>query len=113
MTAIDNGPIGPAGGTLSTSSGDATRTRLGVTRLVGGSDGQITATWDWSATLPATRDVTLRTSLARSDGTGVRRYHYTVPDGAIQSATFSLPADALKDLGDSWTWTQTVIVTGR
>ena len=110
MTALDDGPIGLTGGTL--RAGNMTATRFGVTRRAGGSAGQITATWEWSATLPATPDVTLRSAFARADGTGARHYDYTAQDGAIQEATISLPADALNDLGDSWTWTQTILVDG-
>ncbi len=110
MTALDDGPIGLTDGTL--SADNMTTTRFGVTRRAGGSEGQIRATWEWSATLPATPHVTLRSSFARADGTGARHYDYTAPDGAIQATTISLPADALKDLGDSWTWTQTILVDG-
>ena len=87
-------------------------TRLGVTRRASGLGAQITATWEWSATLPATRGVTLRASFARADGTGARHYDYAAPDAATQEATISLPDDSLKGLGDSWTWTQTILVDG-
>lgn len=110
MTASDDGPLGLTGGTL--SSGNTTTTRLGVTRHASGPGSQITATWEWSALEPATGVVTLRASFARADGTGARHYDYPAPDGAIQAATFSLPDDALKGLGDSWTWTQTILVDG-
>lgn len=110
ISGPDDGPIAPTGGTLST--GNMTTTRLGVTRRAIGPDDQITATWQWSAHAPATGEVTLRTSFARADGGGARHYDYLAPDGAMQEASFSLPADALKGLGDSWTWTQTVLVDG-
>jgi Mce-associated membrane protein len=108
MTAADDGPLGLTGGTL--SSGNTTTTRLGVTRHAIGPGSQITATWEWGALQPATGVVTLRASFARADGTGARHYDYPVPDGAAQAATVSLPDDSLKDLGDSWTWTQTILV---
>ncbi len=110
MTASDDGPIGMTGGTLST--GDATTTRLGVTRHEIGRENQITATWQWSANAPTTGNVTLRASFARADGTSARHYDYAAPDGSMQEASISLPADALNGLGDSWTWTQTVLVDG-
>jgi Mce-associated membrane protein len=110
MTALDNGPLGLTGGTL--SSGNMTTTRLGVTRRASGPGAQITATWEWSALLPATRDIMLRASFARADGTGARHYDYAAPDAATQESTISLPGDSLKGLGDSWTWTQTILVDG-
>ena len=108
MTASDDGPLGLTGGTL--SSGNTTTTRLGVTRHASGPGSQITTTWEWSALQPATSVVTLRASFARADGTGARHYDYPAPDGAAQAATISLPDDSLKGLGDSWTWTQTILV---
>jgi Mce-associated membrane protein len=110
MTALDNGPLGLTGGTL--SSGNMTTTRLGVTRRASGPGAQITATWQWSALLPATRGIMLRASFARADGTGARHYDYAAPDAATQESTISLPGDSLKGLGDSWTWTQTILVDG-
>jgi len=110
MTASDDGPLGLTGGTL--SSGNTTTTRLGVTRHASGPGSQITTTWEWSALQPATSVVTLRASFARADGTGARHYDYPAPDGAAQAATISLPDDSLKGLGDSWTWTQTILVDG-
>ncbi|MEP7018542.1 MAG: RDD family protein [Actinomycetota bacterium] len=110
MTAPDNGPMGLAGGTL--SRGNMTTTRLGVTRHEMGPADEPKATWQWSANAPATGIVTLRASFARADGTSARRYDFAAPDGAMQEASISLPADALKGLGDSWTWTQTVLVDG-
>ena len=109
MTASDDGPLGLIGGTL--SSGNTTTTRLGVTRQASGPGSQITATWEWSALQPATGTVMLRASFARADGTGARHYDYPAPDVATQAA-FSLPDDTLKGLGDSWTWTQTILVDG-
>jgi len=108
MTASDDGPLGLNGGTL--DSGDTTTTRLGVTRQASGPGSQITATWAWSTLEPVTGVVMLRASFARADGTGARHYDYPVPDGATQAATISLPDDALDGLGDSWTWTQTILV---
>jgi len=110
MTASDDGPLGLTGGTL--TSGSTTATRLGVTRHASGPGSQITATWEWSALQPPTGVVTLRTSFARADGTGARHYDYTAPDAATQVATISLPDEALQGLGDSWTWTQTILVGG-
>ena len=111
MTASDEGPLGLTGGTL--SSGNTTTTRLGVTRHASGPGSQITATWEWGGGLqPATGVVTLRASFARADGSGARHYDYPVPDEAAQAATISLPDDSLKGLGDSWTWTQTILVDG-
>ena len=109
MTASNDGRTGLTGGTL--SSGNTTTTRLGVTRHASGPGSQITATWEWSALEPATGVVMLRASFARTDGTGARHYDYPAPDGATQ-ATFSLPDDALKGLGESWIWTQTILVDG-
>ena len=111
MAAPDNGPLGLTGGTLNFNSGGATTTRLGVTRPVQGPDAQITAIWEWSAPAPATEDVTVRASFARADGTGARHYDYPVQEGAILQA-IPLPFDTLTDLGDSWTWTQTILVDG-
>jgi Mce-associated membrane protein len=110
MTASDNGPLGLTGGTLSV--GAMTTTRLGITRHASGPGSQITATWEWIALQPATGVVTLRASFARADGTGARHFDYAAPDGATQEATFSLPSDTFKGLGDSWTWTQTILVDG-
>jgi len=110
MTASDDGPLGLTGGTL--SSGNMTTTRLGVTRHASGPGSQMTATWEWSALQPATGVVTLRASFARADGTGARHFDYGASDGATQAATISLPDDSLKGLGDSWTWTQTILVGG-
>ena len=112
MTAPDNGPLGLTGGTLSSSSATGTSTRLGVTREVGGSKDQIRATWEWSSTEPVAGHVTLRTSLVGVDSSSARHYDYTAPVGAFGGAIFSLPADALTSLGDSWTWTQTILVNG-
>jgi Mce-associated membrane protein len=110
MTATDNGSLGLTGGTL--SLGTMTTTRLGVTRHASGPGSQITATWDWSAIRPATGVVTLRASFARADGTGARHFDYAAPDGAAQETTISLPDDTVKGLGDSWAWTQTILVDG-
>jgi Mce-associated membrane protein len=110
MTKADGGPIGFTGGTLSSSSDSATTTRLGVSRRTRGSDGQIKATWRWSATPGENHDVTLRASMARADGTGGRRYDFAMPPEATQEATKSLPPDALKGLGDCWTLTETILV---
>lgn len=110
MTASDDGALRLTGGTL--RSWNMTTTRLGVTRHASGPGAQITATWEWSAPLPARRGVTLRASFARADGTGARHYDYAAPDAATQEATISLPDDSLKGLGDSWTWTQTILVDG-
>jgi len=109
MTASDDGPLGLTGGTL--RAGNTTTTRLGVTRRVSGPGSQIGATWQWSAPQPATGLVTLRASFARADGTGARHFDYPA-DGAAGAATISLPNDILKGLGDSWTWTQTILVGG-
>jgi len=111
MAAPDNGTLGLTGGTLNFNSGGATTTRLGVTRPVQGSDAQITAIWEWSAPAPATGDVTVRASFARADGTGTRHYDYPVQEGAILQA-IPLPFDTLTGLGDSWTWTQTILADG-
>jgi Mce-associated membrane protein len=110
MTASDDGPLGLTGGALST--GNTTTTRLGVTRRASGPGSQITATWEWSALQPVTGVVVLRASFARADGTGARHYDYAAPDTATQRSTISLPGDTLKGLGDSWTWTQTILVAG-
>ena len=110
MTASDDAPVRLTGGTL--SSGNTTTTRLGVTRHTSGPGSQITTTWQWSALQPATGEVTLRASFARADGTGARHFDYPAPDGGTQAATISLPGDTLKGLGDSWTWTQTILVDG-
>jgi Mce-associated membrane protein len=112
MPTSDEGPLGLTGGTLSSSSGSGTTTRLGVTRRVNGPGGQIKVTWEWTAPLPPTPGVVLRASFARADGTSARHYDFPVTDGAAQSASFSLPADSLTGLGDSWTWSQTVVVDG-
>lgn len=61
---------------------------------------------------PATGLVTLRASFPSADAKDARHFDYAAPDGATQAATTSLPDDALKDLGDSWTWTQTILVDG-
>lgn len=111
MTAPDDGSLGLIGGTLS-ASGYATTTRFGVTRHLSGPGSKISATWEWSSLKPATGAITLRASFARSDGAGARHYDYPAPDGATQAATISLPDDSLKDLGDSWTWTQTILLDG-
>ena len=110
MTATDNGSLGVTGGTLRV--GTMTTTRLGVTRHANGPGSQIKATWDWSAIPPTTGIVTLRASFSRADGTGARHFDYAAPDAATQEATISLPDDSLKGLGDSWTWTQTILVDG-
>ena len=55
---------------------------------------------------------TARISFARNDGTGARHYAFTLPAGSTQEMTVGLPADALTGLGDSWTWTQTILVDG-
>jgi len=112
MAEPDKGPLGLTGGTLSSSSATGTSTRLGVTREVGGSKGQIRATWQWSSTEPVAGNVTLRSSFAGAGSSSARHYDYTAPVGAFAEATFSLPADALTGLGDSWTWTQTILVDG-
>lgn len=112
MTAPDNGPLGLTGGTLSSSSATGTSTRLGVTRPVGGSKGQIRATWEWSSPEPVAGNVTLRASFAGAGSSSVRHYDYPAPIGAFGGAVFALPADALTGLGDSWTWTQTILVDG-
>jgi len=109
MSASDDGLPGLTGGTL--SSGSTTTTRLGVTRHASGPGSQITATWEWSALQPPTGVVMLRASFARADGTGARHFDYPAPDGATQ-ATVTRPDDALEGLGDSWTWTQTILVNG-
>jgi len=93
------------------SSGNTTTTRLGVTRHASGPGSQITATWEWSALQSPTGVVMLRASFARADGTRARHFDYPAPDGATQ-ATVTLPDDALEGLGDSWTWTQTILVNG-
>jgi len=112
MTAPDNGLLGLTGGTLSSSSATGTSTRLGVTREVGGSKGQIKATWEWSSTEPVAGNVTLRASFAGTGSPSARHYDYPAPVGAFGIAIFSLPTDALTGLGDSWTWNQTILVAG-
>lgn len=110
MTAPDNGPLGLTGGTLSV--GNMTTTRLGVTRRATGPGAKITATWEWSALPSDSGDFTLRASFSRADGTGSRHFDFTSTDGAAQQATFMLPDDTLTGFGDSWTWTQTILVNG-
>ena len=110
MTAPDNGPLGLTGGTLSV--GNMTTTRLGVTRRASGPGAQIRATWEWSALPSDSGGFTLRASFSRADGTGSRHYDFASTDGAAQQATFSLPDDTLKGFGDSWIWTQTILVSG-
>jgi Mce-associated membrane protein len=110
MTKADDGLTGFTGGALSSTADSATTTRLGVTRRLRGSDGQIKATWRWSATPAEKQDVRLRVSMARADGTGGRKYDFAMPPEANQEATMSLPRDALKGLGDSWILTETILV---
>lgn len=112
LTAPDNSPAGLNGGSLSFTSFNATRTRLGVTREARGSDGPITATWKWRATLPVQGEMSLRSSFARKDGTGARQFDYPSTDPNAEEETMTLPPEALKDLGSSWTWTQTILVDG-
>lgn len=112
VATADNDQIGLTSGTLRSSSSHTTTTRLGVTRPIRGSDGQVRATWYWNGDLPATRAGTLRISFARTDGTSARQFAYPLPAGTSQQMTIGLPSDALKGLGDSWTWTQTIVVDG-
>jgi hypothetical protein len=79
---------------------------------VRGSDDKITASWRWRKDLPAKGDVRLRASFARTDGTGAHTYDYPVPVGAVHEATITLPVDTLDALGDSWTWTEMIVVDG-
>jgi Mce-associated membrane protein len=111
MTAPDVGDLMLTSGTLSTP-GRETTTRLGVTRHLRGSDGRIRATWGWSSAQAEVTNTRLRISFARADGTVARRYEYAAPQDGLQTATISLPADALLDLGDASTWTQTISVDG-
>lgn len=117
MAGTDGGPSVLTGGSLYANHVNETTTRLGVTRRVRGG-AQIIATWRWSEPAPLAPGATLRVSFARDDGSdltsgnGVRRYDFTAQDGATQEATVTLPSDALRDLGDSWTWTQTILVDG-
>jgi Mce-associated membrane protein len=109
VTAPDVG-LGLTAGTLLTP-GPTTTTRLGVTRHVRGADGHIAATWEWSSPEPA-GNARLRISFARADGTVARKYEYAAPPDEIQKATITLPDNALQDLGDAPTWTQTIFVDG-
>jgi Mce-associated membrane protein len=110
MTAPDVGLL-LTGGTLVTP-GPTTTTRLGVTRHLRGTGGHITATWEWSSPQPAGSNARLRISFARADGTVVRKYEYTPPPDEVGKVTITLPDNALQDLGDAPTWTQTIFVDG-
>jgi Mce-associated membrane protein len=112
LTTPDNGPAGLIGGSLDFTSVNARSTRLWVTREARGTGGPVKATWEWSTSLPEEKAVSLRSSFARADGTGARHYDYPAPDPTAQEATILLPPEAVKGLGHSWTWTQTILVDG-
>jgi len=112
MPTPDPGPIGLIGGTLTSAQGNGTTTRLGVTRHVRSPGQLVTVSWEWTASIPADRFVTLRASVVRADGTGARHYDFPVPEGSVREATIELPEDALTGLGESWVWTQNVLVDG-
>jgi hypothetical protein len=112
LAAPDNSPAGLVGGSLDFTSVNASSTRLWVTREARGAGGPVKATWEWSTSLPEEGTVSLRSSFARADGTGARHYDYPAPDPMAQEATISLPPEAVKGLGHSWTWTQSILVDG-
>lgn len=112
LVAPDTGPAGLTGATLNLTSVDSTSTRLGVTRHTPRSEGPITATWQWSAPEPAPQQATLRSSFARADGSGARHYDYPATNPTAQEETVSLPPEALRGLGETWTWTATILVNG-
>jgi Mce-associated membrane protein len=114
MTSTDPGPFGLTGGTVTADVGDSTQTRLGVTRRSTAGGQAPVATWQLSATSDAPVDGTLRVSFTSADGVVARTYDFPTLGGVVgtTSASWTLPVDAVVDLGSSWRWSQSVVVDG-
>jgi Mce-associated membrane protein len=114
MTSTDPGPFGLTGGTVTADVGDSTQTRLGVTRRSTAGGQAPVATWQLSATSDAPVDGTLRVSFTSADGAATRTYDFPTLGGVVgtTSASWTLPVDAVVDLGSSWRWSQSVVVDG-
>jgi Mce-associated membrane protein len=111
MTTPDAGSAGLTGATLHTSTATGQITRLGVTRRLGEPSQDISASWDWSGTLSQNDEVTLRLIVTDADGTSTT---HDLASGRLSTGDMAMliSSDALRGLGDPWSWGASIIVNG-
>ena len=109
MSTWDSGPARLTGATLHTTTTTGTITRLGVTRRIGEPPQDVSATWDWKGNLSPDDAVVLRLVVTGADGTSTT-HDFSFSGISASTATMMLPSDALQGVGDTWSWTASIVV---
>ncbi|HUX70121.1 MAG TPA: RDD family protein [Cellulomonadaceae bacterium] len=109
MSTWDSGPAGLTGATLHTTTSTGTITRLGVTRRMGEPPQDVSATWTWSGHPSPSDAVMLRLVVTGADGTSTT-HDFSFSDTSASTATMVVPSDALRGVGDAWSWTASIVV---
>lgn len=109
MSTWDSGPAQLTGATLHIARSTGKVTRLGVTRWVGASLQDASATWNWKGHLTGDEAVVLRLVVTGADGTSTT-HDFPFSDISASTATMPIPAAALQRVGDSWSWTASIVV---
>ena len=109
MSTWDSGPAGLTGATLRTTTSTGTTTRLGMTRSIAESLQDVSVTWTWSGHPSQSDAVVLRLVVTSADGKSTT-HDFPFSDTSASSATMSAPSDALRGVGDSWSWAASIVV---
>ena len=109
MSTWDSGPTQLTGATLHTTTATGRVTRLGVTRQIADPYQDASATWTWKGHLSGDEAVVLRLVVTGADGTS-STHDFPFSDISASTATMVVPSDALQGLGNSWSWTASILV---